>query len=110
MHDVRNPASVGGSRLPARLHRQNSLVEAVIAFQIEALVEFHTQPEFAGMNSFEALTLCRGVAQDISLLGQQAGAGIGEQDAPLAAVKQAHTELVPELSNLRADCRWATGT
>lgn len=48
---------------------------------------------------------CLGVVQHTSSLGQQRGSGIGERDAPLAAVEEPHTELVLELSNLLADCR-----
>jgi hypothetical protein len=51
---------------------------------------------------------CLGVVQDISRLGQQAAAGIGERHAPLAAVKQPQASSCPGFRICSLTAGWAT--
>jgi AcrR family transcriptional regulator len=55
--DVRRAAKVSGSQMSHYFQDKRSLVEAVIARQLDALVEFTTQPQLGKLDSFEALRL-----------------------------------------------------
>jgi TetR/AcrR family transcriptional regulator, transcriptional repressor for nem operon len=57
IEDVRKAAGVSGSQMTHYFTDKQSLVRAVIAWQADQLVGFHTQPRLGGLDTFEALRL-----------------------------------------------------
>src|SRR3954451_25186659 len=55
--DVRREAKVSGSQMTHYFQDKRSLVEAVIGYQLETILAFHTQPQLGRLDSFEALRL-----------------------------------------------------
>ena len=55
--DVRRAAEVSGSQMTHYFQDKRSLVHAVIGYQLDAILAFHTQPQFGKLDSFEALRL-----------------------------------------------------
>ncbi|GAA5192585.1 hypothetical protein GCM10023322_52550 [Rugosimonospora acidiphila] len=57
IEDVRRAAKVSGSQMAHYFHDKRSLVHAVISHQLDAVIDFHTQPQLGQLDSFEALRL-----------------------------------------------------
>lgn len=55
--DVRRAAKVSGSQMTHYFQDKHSLIHAVISYQLEAVLDFHTQPQLGKLDSFEALQL-----------------------------------------------------
>ena len=55
--DVRREAKVSGSQMSHYFQDKRSLVHAVIGYQLDTVLDFHTQPELGKLDSFEALRL-----------------------------------------------------
>jgi TetR/AcrR family transcriptional repressor of nem operon len=55
--DVRRVAKVSGSQMTHYFQDKRSLVQAVIGYQLNAVLDFHTQPQLGRLDSFEALRL-----------------------------------------------------
>jgi TetR/AcrR family transcriptional regulator, transcriptional repressor for nem operon len=54
--DVRAAAAVSGSQMSHYFTDKRSLLRAVIRWQADSVVAFHTQPRLAGLDSIDALT------------------------------------------------------
>jgi AcrR family transcriptional regulator len=55
--DVRREAKVSGSQMTHYFQDKRSLVHAVIDYQRDVVLDFHTQPQLGKLDSFEALRL-----------------------------------------------------
>jgi len=55
--DVRRRAKVSGSQMTHYFQDKNALVRAVIGHQLDAILNFHAQPELGQLDSFDALRL-----------------------------------------------------
>lgn len=55
--DVRREAKVSGSQMTHYFQDKRSLVHAVIEYQLDTILDFHTQPQLGALDSFEALRL-----------------------------------------------------
>ena len=55
--DVRRAAKVSGSQMTHYFQDKRSLIHAVIAHQLDAVLDFHTQPQLGKLDSFDALRL-----------------------------------------------------
>lgn len=55
--DVRREAKVSGSQMTHYFQDKRSLVHAVITYQLDAVLGFHTQPQLGKFDSFQALRL-----------------------------------------------------
>jgi AcrR family transcriptional regulator len=55
--DVRREAKVSGSQMTHYFQDKRSLIQAVIGYQLDAVLDFHTQPRLGRLDSFEALKL-----------------------------------------------------
>jgi AcrR family transcriptional regulator len=55
--DVRRAAKVSGSQMTHYFQDKRSLIAAVISYQLDAVLEFHTQAKLGKLDSFEALQL-----------------------------------------------------
>ncbi|MEZ0350102.1 TetR/AcrR family transcriptional regulator [Mycobacterium sp. pR1184] len=53
--EVRSSAGVGGSQMSHYFHDKRDLTREVIAARRNEVIEFHTQPRLAGLDSIEAL-------------------------------------------------------
>ena len=55
--DVRREAKVSGSQMTHYFQDKRSLVQAVIGYQLDVVLDFHTHPPLGRLDSFEALQL-----------------------------------------------------
>jgi AcrR family transcriptional regulator len=55
--DVRREAKVSGSQMTHYFQDKRSLVQAVIGYQLDAVLDFHARPPLGRLDSFEALRL-----------------------------------------------------
>ena len=55
--DVRREAKVSGSQMTHYFQDKRSLVHAVIGYQLDTVLDFHTQPRLGKLDSFAALRL-----------------------------------------------------
>ncbi|MCW2521880.1 MAG: putative TetR-family transcriptional regulator [Frankiales bacterium] len=83
--DVRRAAEVSGSQMTHYFQDKRSLVHAVIGYQLDAILEFHTQPRLGKLDSLEALRLWADLNIEKAVaLDLQGGCSFGSLAAELA--------------------------
>ncbi len=83
--DVRRAAKVSGSQMTHYFEDKRSLIQAVISYQLDAVLDFHAQPQLGKLDSFEALQLWADLNVE-KVLGQklQGGCSFGSLAGQLA--------------------------
>jgi AcrR family transcriptional regulator len=83
--DVRREARVSGSQMTHYFRDKRSLVHAVISYQLNSVLDFHTQPQLGKLDSFEALRMWADLNIEKTLAqGVQGGCSFGSLAGELA--------------------------